>query len=299
MNHRASPTLFAFAFALVLPACSPIRDGIPDETTARPPTPEVVTSRPGTASPVLSTAENRPLETTAAPAPEAAPPNAPKVTRATAAGLVFEGISFDSRTHRMLVVDQPSGPGSRFADASVAANAHGGIAAVNAGFFTPEGDPLGLVISRGEKVGAWNSSSLGSGFWHEDSAGRSAISRRESLGRAGAKGMRELIQAGPMLVDGFRPVSGLESTKSSVRVAILWDGRHRWWIGKTDPCTLVVLARAIATGNPAGWKTFKALNLDGGRSADLWISGQVPGGPILRRPVWNRQVRNFLVIVPR
>ena len=56
---------------------------------------------------------------------------------------------------------------------------------------------------------------------------------------------------------------------------------------------------AVSHGQPAGWPARHALNLDGGRSADLWIAETVPGGPITRRCPWNRPVRNFLVLIPR
>jgi hypothetical protein len=171
---------------------------------------------------------------------------------------------------------------------------------VNAGFFTPEGEPLGLVVAAGKPAGTWNSaSSLGSGVWHEDSSGQSAISRRESLGLTGAKAMRELLQAGPMLVENSHAVSGLDPVKSSVRTFILWDGESRWWIGRASACTLADLSKAIIAAKPAGWQVKHALNLDGGRSSDLWVSEKIPGGPVMRRAPWNRPVRNFLVLVSR
>lgn len=213
-------------------------------------------------------------------------------------GITFEGVAFDSRNHHLVVADQPNGPGSLYADSATAAQALGGIAAVNAGFFTPEGMPLGLVASSGKISGAWNtSSSLGSGAWYENASGSMAITRREKLGRAAATTLRELIQAGPLIVENGHPISGLEATKSSARSLILWDGGTRWWIGHGSPCTLAALGKALVVGQPADWAVHDALNLDGGRSADLWISDRVPGGPILRRPVWNRPVRNFLVLV--
>ena len=111
--------------------------------------------------------------------------------------------------------------------------------------------------------------------------------------------MRELIQAGPLLVENSRAISGLEAIKASVRMIILWDGGSQWWIGRSSPCTLAALGQALINGNPAGWKIQQALNLDGGRSSDLWISGAVSGGPLLRRQPWNRPVRNFLVLVAK
>jgi Phosphodiester glycosidase len=230
------------------------------------------------------------------PAPSQ-PARAPEVTRSGMGGIEFEGVTFDSRTHRLVVVDQRAGPGSQYATAADAGAGSDGIMALNAGFFTPEGMPLGLVVSAGKVAGSWNgSSSLGSGIWFEDSSGSPSIRRREDLGKSAAQQTRELIQSGPMLVENGRSVGGLESQKTSARSVILWDGGTRWWLGRGSPCTLAVLAHALAGTGPAGWKVRHALNLDGGRSVDLWISPAVSGGPAGHRPPWNRAVRNFLVL---
>ncbi len=234
------------------------------------------------------------------PRSPATPESPPRFTTDEISGITFEGVAFDSRNHRLVVADQADGPGTQFADAAAAGKARGGIAAMNAGFFTPEGAPLGLVVSFGNISGTWNSSSsLGSGVWLEDGSGKSSISRRENLGRARASSMRELIQAGPLLVENGRPITGLEANKTSARIVILWDGGTQWWIGHGSPCSLAALGQALAIATPAGWKIRQALNLDGGRSADLWVSAATPGGPCVIRPPWNRPVRNFLVLVPR
>jgi hypothetical protein len=223
----------------------------------------------------------------------------PRVVTGVFSGITFQGVAFDARSHKLVVVDQPGGPGSRFADAAGAAAAVNGLAAVNGGFFTPEGEPLGLVIASGKRAGAWNSStSLGSGVWHADGSGGSAIDRREALGKASAAAMRELLQAGPMLVWNGRAVAGLDAEKSSARTMVLWDGGSRWWIGRCPPATLARTAAALASAPVPGWPVKHALNLDGGRSSDLWISDHVSGGPVSIRPPWNKAVRNFLVLVP-
>ena len=272
----------AAVLALVLMAsCTPVR-----ETPIPPPAGVSRAVEPAAAA-----------EKPAAPLP---PPQSARVASREISGILFEGLAFDSRSHRLIVADQAGGPGTEFPDAAAATRALGGIAAVNAGFFTPEGTPLGLVVSSGKRAGAWNSaSSLGGGVWHEDASGKSAITRRENLGRGGASTMREVLQAGPMLIENQRAVSGLDSIKSSVRTILLWDGGSRWWIGRTSACTLAETGRAIASGNPGGWPARHALNLDGGRSSDLWISDKIQGGPLSRRPAWNRPVRNFLVLKPR
>jgi uncharacterized protein YigE (DUF2233 family) len=257
---------------LLLAACAPV---------SRTPPPQVPTAKPAAAPPPV--------------APVIVPPH---VAKMESGGIVFEGVAFDSRSHSLKVIDQSPGPGSTHADASSAARGSMGIAAVNGGFFTPEGEPLGLVVASGKPAGAWNSaSSLGSAIWHADAAGISAISRREKLGRTAAGAMHELLQAGPMLVENGRAVGGLDADKTSARTMILWDGDSRWWIGRSSPASLAQAAAALSMDEMAGWKVRHALNLDGGRSSELWVSAEVSGGPLARRPPWNRPVRNFLVLV--
>lgn len=239
------------------------------------------------------------VETPAPPPPAPpAPAPAPVVTRGECGGILLEGVAFDSRTHRLRVADQAGGPGSRWADAATAVAAHGALAGINAGFFTPEGAPLGKVVAAGVPAGAWNrASSLGSAVWWESASGSAAISRREAV--PAATPARELLQAGPLLVEHGQPVPGLEAQKSSVRSLLLWDGGSRWWFGRAAACTLAELGRSLAADSPAGWPVRVALNLDGGRSADLAVTAAVAGGPCLRRAPWNRPVRNFLLLVPR
>ncbi len=257
-------------------------------------------------APVATTKPSPPLKIKSIPPvePPAPAPTIPATsTRATVleiSGITFEGVAFDSRNQRLVVADQAHGPGSQYADAAAAARALGGSAAVNAGFFTPEGAPLGLLVATGKIAGAWNAaSSLGSGVWYETLSGRTAIARRDALGRTAATATRNCLQAGPLLVENSHPIGGLEATKASARTVILWDGGTRWWLGHGSACTLASLGQALATGHPAGWPVKQALNLDGGRSADLWVSETIPGGPMSRRPPWNRPVRNFLVLVAK
>lgn len=268
-------------------ACAPARPVRKTQAPVLLPAAVSVATAPGMAPPVSAP----PLSISPAPLISA------RMTSIDVAGVTLEGIAFDSRTHRLVVVDQPGGPGSRFADSASAGRSMGGIAAVNAGFFTPEGAPLGLVMASGKKSGTWNSaSSLGNSVWYGNGSSM-GISRRDNLGRTAAGGMNQLIQAGPLLVENGKAVGGLESVKNSARIAVLWDGGTRWWIGRGSPCTLAEFANALSSFQPSGWKVKQALNLDGGRSADLWISAAVSGGPVVRRSPFNRPVRNFLVVV--
>lgn len=216
---------------------------------------------------------------------------APKVIRTDLSGIGITAVVFDPATHRLVVADQPEGPGSRWTDAQVAGRAFGGLAALNAGFFTPEGKPLGLVVAGGRSHGSINrTSSLGSGFYADG-----ALLRRERwTGKA-----TEALQSGPFLVEGRRPVAGLSHQSSSARSFVARLEGGRWLLARTGPCSLADLGTALAGSKWDGAGLVDALNLDGGRSSEFWVASGVDGGPLRIRPAWNRPVRNFLVLVPR
>jgi hypothetical protein len=274
---------------LLLASCTPYEPATapPQKNAApAPPPAAAITPTPLTEEPKISENPNLPA------APTLVTRNLPEFN--------LEGVAFDSRTHRLRVIDQEDGPGTTFTDAAHAGTSRSALAAINAGFFTPKGEPLGLLVAAGKSAGSWNSAtSIGSAIWHESHSGTSRISRRNETNPATAKQMRETLQSGPMLVDRGLAVSGLESDKTSARCFIAWDGGTRWFIGRTSPCPLNTLAATLASGKHCGWTIHRAMNLDGGRSSDLWISSRVSGGPLTSRPPWNRPVRNFLILVPR
>lgn len=282
--------LFSLALSsLLFASCTAVPDA-PPHLAALPAAPPRSANSPSPVSAATSTSQATASQTPALPA---------RISTANISGITFEGVAFDSRRNPLIVVDQPLGPGSTIPDAAAAASLKGGIAAVNAGFFTPEGTPLGRVVATGNASGAWNSaSSLGSGVWASGPSG-SFITRREKLGKPPASRFPNLLQAGPMLVENGQTVPGLDPIKSTVRTFLLWDGGTRWWMGRASACTLAELGTTLGTAGPASWKPVHALNLDGGRSSDLWISQSLAGGPLVRRPPWNRPVRNFLVLLPR
>lgn len=245
------------------------------------------------------TADHAAPEKTPAPAPAAeskpeSPSAAPRAARISLGGIAISAVTFDSRTHRIAIADQAGGPGASFQDAQAAAAPRGGIAAVNGGFFTPEGAPLGLVVSGGKRSGAINrASSLGAGYYSD--AGSPTLVRRESWGGSAS----EALQSGPFLVEHGKAIGGLSSASSSARTFIGWDGSTRWFFARSGACSLDFLAQALAGADIGGVKARSVLNLDGGRSSDLWVSSAVQGGPLSERPFWNKPVRNFLVLVPR
>jgi uncharacterized protein YigE (DUF2233 family) len=211
-------------------------------------------------------------------------------------GIVMSLVSFDDRQFQLQVADQKNGPGTHWRDAHSAADALQGVAAINGGFFTPEGKPLGLVITNGIQRGSRNSSSLGSGIYLSQSH-KSSLVRREAYKKS--RKVRHLLQTGPMLVEQKSPISGLSNANHRARSFIAWDGAHHWAIGYAESCTLHTLSQALAGRAPAGFAIATAVNLDGGRSSDLWAGPKVLNGPKTHRSFLNKPVRNFLVVVPK
>nr|WP_281375599.1 phosphodiester glycosidase family protein [Haloferula luteola] len=237
------------------------------------------------------------LATAPEPAPQSRPPAPtpwePHYFETRLNGIAIEAVAFDSRSHHLKVADQPQGPGTRWPDSRSAGK--GSLAAINASFFTPEGQPLGMIVTAGQPHGAINrASSLGSGFYVEENSGKLRLIRRDQFDHA-----KEAIQAGPFLVENRRAVRGLSQESSAARSFLAHDNAGHWILARTGPCSLAELAQALAGARLGPVKIHQALNLDGGRSSEIWVSSAIQGGPAFTRPFWNKPVRNFLTLQPR
>ncbi|MCP4728764.1 MAG: phosphodiester glycosidase family protein [Roseibacillus sp.] len=215
------------------------------------------------------------------------------IEQVTSRSIALTFFLFDDRNYEISVVDKQGGPRTEWPSAMEAAKAHGALAAINAGFFTPEGNPLGLVIENGKRIGTWNAgSSLASGVLSVEKSPR-LLRRRHWRSFSPT---HHLVQAGPFLIENDIAVTGLSNRDRSPRSFLVWDGRHYWALGYAGKATLSELASALAAQPLARLNITTALNLDGGRSSDLWVSPQVHGGPVSTRRNWNNPVRNYLLI---
>ena len=289
---------------VLLTACaSPPRSG--DAPTRRndPPPPG-----PGSGIASLASPSDNPLVSTA-PAPDQTPtpheavtlPAPPvidtRVHRFTTRGIAFTVLTFDHRHFHLSVLDNEHGPGTGAITAKTAAKTSGSLAAINGGFFTPAGNPLGLVIENGNPQGALGTSSLGAGiYFHDPDSRRSGLIRREAWKTDRSRTPETLLQSGPFLVEHGRPLSGLSKSRPRPRSFLLWDAQFGWALGHAGSTTLAQLASALAAQPIPGFTIRTVLNLDGGSSSDLWISSSVNGGPVSTRRFWNKPVRNYLLL---
>ena len=209
------------------------------------------------------------------------------------AAVDLELVVFDSRRCGIRVIDQPR-PGAGGSVIAPAMRAHRAVAGVNGGFFTPEFQPLGLMISGGRRTGTIKDSKLLGGMFLSAGGQPYLIWRSEY---SGDHGITDLVQAGPRLVDGGAAVGGLAANASRVRTFIATDGHHHWAVGVARSASLAALADLLAApGMIPNLRVRRALNLDGGNSSAIWM--RTARGKEISEPGWST-VRNFIAIAPK
>ena len=213
-----------------------------------------------------------------------------KVNSASLNGTTFTAVTFDRRNYFLKVIDQKEGPGTEFTGAEFAGQ--GSLAAINGGFFNPDGSPLGLVITDGQSRGAFNSHSfLGTGIIDGENT---ILSHRKSYQKSS-----ELVQSGPRLVWDQERLIGLSKSKERPRSFVIWDGNNHFGIGHADRATLQGLANNLQAQPFEGFHIKYAINLDGGTSCDLWVSTQIPGGGFTKSSLFRKKARNYLALRKR
>ena len=213
-----------------------------------------------------------------------------KVNSASLNGTTFTAVTFDRRNYFLKVIDQKEGPGTEFTGAEFAGQ--GSLAAINGGFFNPDGSPLGLVITDGQSRGAFNSHSfLGTGIIDGENT---ILSHRKSYQKSS-----ELVQSGPRLVWDQERLIGLSKSKERPRSFVIWDGNNHFGIGYADRATLQGLANNLQAQPFEGFHIKYAINLDGGTSCDLWVSNQIPGGGFTKSSLFRKKARNYLALRKR
>ena len=284
------------SFTLVLMGCSP------SASRQEPPTASGFTARPLPArvppqnssrdwEPINEQRENPPLSSST----PSIVTLAAGVKRVNSRGVALTFLLFDDREYKIAVADKERGPATEWLTAQAAAISHGAVASINGGFFTPEGEPLGLVIENGKRIGSWNSqSSLASGLLSVEKFPR--LLRRQYW--RSFSPTRHLLQTGPFLVENNVEVRDLNDREARPRSFIAWNGRHRWAFGFAEGATLAGLGSALAAQPLSEINITTAINLDGGRSSDLWVSPEIPGGGLSTRKIWNSPVRNYLLLLP-
>lgn len=215
---------------------------------------------------------------------------------ATEATLHF--VSFEASACTFRVFDQNGRDNASLADTMAENHC---LAGTNGGYFSPEFDPVGLLVCDGHVVRAAQHSRLLSGVLAV-TANHISLRRVTEPASMPGKHARQAIQCGPFLVEDRKPVPGLNGTRTARRTAVFTDGGGRWGLVICSPVTLEEFGSILADPGllPGGLKIARALNFDGGGSTALWVRpapGKAGGEPVYLPE--RGYVRDFLGIVPR
>lgn len=198
-------------------------------------------------------------------------------------------LCFQENSHTLRVIDSPSPGSATLANTLAAAGAVGGV---NGGYFHDDFRPVGLVISNGKTLHAFEQAKLLSGIVGVRPNGQIAILRSGGF-QAHPPALRQAVQCGPMLVENGRPVGGLNAKRIARRTAVATGLHghvalvHLTSVPLADAATILSLP-----GIFGDWPPRSALNLDGGTSTGLWAGKTASLAEIKR-------VRNFLAVFPR
>lgn len=203
--------------------------------------------------------------------------------------VTLETVVFDSRQHSIIVVDRPAN-GPNLQEAMLQ---HECVAGSNGGYFTPEFQPLGLEVVDGNTVQPLGSGRLLTGILV--STKRAPLLLRREEYRPG-KNTIHALQSGPFLVDKAKPVIGLNASRTAARTVVATDGKTSWALVSLTFPTLAETGEILSQPDIIPHLPIsRALNLDGGGSAALWISASP-------QPIYLREltgVRNYVGIQPK
>lgn len=167
------------------------------------------------------------------------------------------------------------------------------IAGVNGGYFDTDRAAMGLVVSEGSVISRLRKARLLTGVLCTPKDTVQLLRLGEfALKRAGPNA----LQCGPFLVDGGKPVAGLEKTRAARRTFVAVFAGNRAALGYCSAVTLGELAEILTTRGTATNETpARAVNLDGGSSSAFWCATTSGTVSIPEQ----KAVRNFVAVTPR
>jgi len=192
---------------------------------------------------------------------------------------------FSMKSATLRVVDNPNGD----YDLAAVMRRSRGVAGVNGGYFDPENAPVGLLVADGKLIAPLRKARLLSGILVVT---KTRIELLRSSEYSSRKNAIAAVQCGPFLVEGGKPVAGLNDTRPARRTFVITTGGERAAVGFSSTVTLAQLGDILAT---AELKVQRALNLDGGSSSAFWFAGE--------RGVFSvpeqKTVRDFVIVTPK
>ncbi len=201
---------------------------------------------------------------------------------------------FDSKDMELHVMDEGDIRTPRYGSLEQAMQRSTCLAGINASYFAADEahSPLGLVISQGKQISPFSQGRFTVAGTLYDTGSQIKLERSSKLSTPISQ-MKAAVQAGPFLIEGGKPVAGLDAERIAARSFVATDGKGKWCIGMATARSLKALAEELSTkGSLGDFHVEKALNLDGGSSCSFWAWKHcyIPS---------YKHVRNYAGIRPR
>jgi len=196
---------------------------------------------------------------------------------------------FSGKSTALRVIDNPDGQ-------SLAAvmKQEKYVCGVNGGYFDTEFKPIGLRVADGTTFSPLRRARLITGVLLHWDRGIDVM-RVGEFSRT--KKLIAAIQSGPFLVEGNKPIRGLNHSQPARRTFAGLATNDRAFLGVCSDVSLAELANILATAPiVADSKMRRAINLDGGSSTAFWFAGE--NGRTFSMTE-RKPVRDFVGIVPK
>ncbi len=213
------------------------------------------------------------------------------ITRGRRSLLKIHALRFRPKKVDFKVIHVPPEKNAEYNIVKVAEES-GALAMINASFFDPAFNPLGLCIMNRQEVSPMSTAQDYQGVFFVRKA-KVDIAQRKKFKRYkgyNTTGFEQAVQSGPWLVLGGKPELSYRNKKSvSRRSAIAIDDKGRVMFVVTDTyfsgILLADFAKILAASErDGGFSVENALNLDGGNSTQL----------LLKTPDESYMVRGFV-----
>jgi len=196
---------------------------------------------------------------------------------------------FPAQSCVLRVIDNPEGE-----SLSAEMKRERGASGVNGGYFDTEFKPIGLRTSEGKTFSPLRRARLITAVLLQSSHGIDIIRASEI---SHIKKIATAIQAGPFLVEGSKPIHGLNDLLLARRTFVAIASDDRVLLGVCSAVSLAELAKILAAPPVAAdYKIRRAMNLDGGSSSAFWFARE--DGSTFSIPA-QKPVRDFVGVVPK
>jgi hypothetical protein len=196
---------------------------------------------------------------------------------------------FSAKSTALRVIDNPDGQGL-----GAVMKRENCVCGVNGGYFDTEFKPLGLRVADGTTFSPLRRARLITGILLQSDRGIDVV-RVSEFSRT--KKIIAAIQSGPFLVEGNKPIRGLNDSQLARRTFAGIATNDRAFLGVCSDVSLAELANIVATSPiVADSKIRRAMNLDGGSSSAFWFAREDGSAFSIsgRKPV-----RDFVAVVPK